>query len=151
MAGYGDGETLIDTIVKSVTGFTATGATTRGSWQILNTGKSDRYAIITTTPVERLFDTPNTVLETWETVIEVWRKYTRDGLSYTNLVTDVTNILAKIDKYRHLNDNAGYVETATAYISGPVQEMWTRSGGPQWVRQDITVRWTGRQTITYSE
>lgn len=152
MSGYGDGETLVDALVKTVTGFTGAGATSRGNWQVLNTGKSDRYAIIHTTPVERLFETPNTVLETWDTVIEVWRKYTVDGTSYTNLVTDVTNILAKIDKYRHLNDTAGYVETATAYISNAPQEMaWQSGGGPQWIRQDITVRWTGRQSITYTQ
>jgi hypothetical protein len=150
MSGYGDGEALILTLAAAVSGFTNTSATARGSWLGLNSGKSDRYAIIHTTPAERLFETPTTVLETWETVVEVWRKYTRDGTSYTNLTADVTAILAKIDKYPHLNDQAGYVESSTAYISSGPQEMWTRGGGPQWIRQDITVRWTGRQAITYT-
>ena len=149
MAGYATGEAAIKTLVQAVTGFTSA-QVSRGNWKVLNSGAAAVYAVLLSRPDEpRTFTTPRTVLESWITIVQVWQRYKDDGTTYTNLATAIENVLAKIDKYPHLGDTSGYVEESTPTVEGEVQEMWRKGGGPAWLRQDIAVRWTGRQTITF--
>jgi len=149
-SGYTDGEALIASLVAGVTGFAAA-QVTRGNWKPIGSGKAAVYAIIHTEPVgRRNFTSPRTPVDRWLTTVEVWRRYVDDGTSYTQLGAYVEDIVAKIDKYPHLGDGSGYVEESTAEY-GKVQEMWKRGGGPAWLRQDVLITWTGRQTITYSD
>lgn len=147
MSGYGTGEELIQSLIESVSGFS--GAVARGSWRALNGGKSARYAVLITRPTARQFETSRTIREDWETVVQIWIRYRDDGTTYTDLGDVVTAVLAKLDAYPHLNDTSGYVEDSTATIGGEVQEMWRGGGGPAWLRQDVVIQWTGRQTIIF--
>lgn len=149
MSGYATGEALIQTLVAAVTGF-GTNAVSRGNWKVLNTGRSDTYAVLLSKPNEpREFTSPVTVVESWITTVQVWQRYRDDGTTYTNLAAAVEAVLAKLDTYPHLNDQSGYVEESNAAVDGEVLEMWRKGGGPAWLRQDIAVIWTGRQTITF--
>lgn len=147
MSNYGTGEELIKDLVQQAPGFA--GSVAQGSWRGLNTGRAAKYAIMTTRPGERVFDTPGSVLERWETIVQIWKRYIDDGSTYTGLGEDVAAVIEMLDQYPHLGDTSGYVEESTAQIEGEVKEMWTRGRAPAWLRQDITVRWTGRKFITF--
>lgn len=148
MSGYGIGEAALATLIANVTGYTA-GNVTRGKWGVLNTGKAAKYAIIKPGDGARLFETHNMVTENWRTVVQVWHRYRDDGTTLTDLEADVEALLAKIDKNNDLGDTTGYVQYSDAVNVGECQEMWKRGGGPSWLRQDITISWTGQRVITF--
>lgn len=148
--GYGHGEGLILTLVQGVDGFSAEN-TSRADWGVLNSGKSKQYAILRQDEVgQRKYESPTMVREPWVTVVEVWRLYEGDGTTYTALLANVEAILSKIDQYPHMDDTTGYVEDSTARISSKVLEMWKKAGnGPKWLKQEISVAWDGRRSITF--
>jgi hypothetical protein len=150
MSGYSDGEALIAALIQAITGYSAANVT-RGNWRVLNTGKAAKYAILKPgASGERKFESPTRVTETWSTIVQVWHAYGKDGETLLALEADVEAVLSKIDQYKRLNDTANYVQDATAVQVGEALEMWTKGGGPQWLRQDITIEWQAKRIRTFA-
>jgi hypothetical protein len=152
MAGYSDGEALIAALVQAISGYSASNVT-RGNWRPLNTGKAAKYAILKPGASEdRKFDSPTRVTEHWTTIVQLWHAYGKDGETLLALEADVEAVLSKIDQYPRLNQaaNVDYVMGSNAVRVGEALEMWTKGGGPQWLRQDITIEWMGKRIRSYS-
>lgn len=150
MTDYRTGEALIANLLQSVTGFD-NGNVTRGKWGILNSGVSDHYAIIKPGPSgRRTFITPSTVNEPWSTIVQVWVRYVDDGTTLETLESAAAAILDTVDRYPRLDDASGYVVDSCAVSIGEALEMWRKSGGPAWLRQDIVIEWTGQREISFS-
>lgn len=148
-SGYGRGEAAVAAVVAQATGFT-TATVTRANWRVLNKGLAALYAVVLQEgQPERVFEGHNLVTERCQTRVQIWRRYKDDGSSYTNLLADVETALAKIDQYPHLGDTTGYVLDSNAIIAGPVMEMWTKAGGPGWLRQDVLVRWVSQRIVSF--
>lgn len=145
--GYGLGESLISTIIQSVTGFSSVNVT-RADFSKLNKGKAAVYAILVQgQPGQRTGR--QQVTEPWLTQVQIWRRYIDDGTTAVALYADVDKVLLAIEKYPHLGDTSGYVVDSEPSLSAPPEEMWARGGGPAWLRQTITVRWTGQRLRTF--
>lgn len=147
---YSNGESLLLTLVASVTGFSSTN-TSRGKWGMLNKGLSARYAILKPGAFTRRFIGHTLVQETWSTIVEVWRRYEDDGTSMTNLEADVENVINKIDTSPRMGDTTGTITDSNAIGGGAVQEVMDKDGnGPYWVKQDITVQWQEETLVTFA-
>lgn len=145
-SGYGLGESLIETLVKTVTGFTAVNVA-RANWKPLNRGKAATYAIVYPADFARRVGRQQ-VTETFVTRVEIWQRYKDDGTTAIDLYAAADAVLRKIEAYPHLGDTSGYVVDSEPTLSLP-EEMWTRGGGPAWLRQVINVRWTGQRIRTF--
>ena len=144
---YSDGEALLLTVVQAMTGFDSTN-TSRGNWLILNQGASDHYAILRPGPFVNNPLTPTMQEVTWTTVIEIWQQYTDDGTTQTNLYGHVGNML-DIRKYKNFSDSATVANAVLIGGDAP-EEMWNNSGGPQWLRWQMTVEWKEQECISYA-
>ena len=144
--GYGLGESLIAALVKTVTGFSDANVA-RAKWSQLNKGKAAVYAILQPGEYGRRVGRQQ-VTEPFVTRVEIWRRYVDDGSTATNLYADTDAVLRKIEAYPHLGDTSNYVVDSEPTLSLP-EEMWTRGGGPAWLRQVINVRWSGQRIRTF--
>lgn len=149
MAGnYANGEAALLALIQTVTGYSSSN-TSRGKWGILNTGKSNTYAILKPGRFGgRQFAAPTCVQTTWSTVIQVWQRYKDDGTSMTDLEANVAKIIAKIDADPNLGDSTGTVLDSNLRSGEVVQEMWRNGGGPAWLMWELTVEWTEQSIVT---
>lgn len=149
MAGnYSNGEAALLALIQTVTGYTSAN-TSRGKWGILNTGKSNTYAILKPGRFgRRRFVTPRTVETPWSTIIQVWQRYKDDGTSMTDLEANAALIMAKVDADPNLSDSTGTVLDSNLTTGEIVQEMWKRGGGPAWLMWELTVEWTEQSIVT---
>jgi hypothetical protein len=149
--GYTDGEALLLTRVRAVTGYFSSNNAKRGDWKILNTGKDDLYAIIKqgAGSVEEMV-TFGINGVTWQSVIQVWQKY-RDANSYTNLLTAVDALKDSLVTYPKIGDSTSTIRDAVITSYSDVQEMWTAQGGLEWLRQDVYFQWTEETNVTFAE
>lgn len=144
---YAAGEALILTRVQAVSGFT-TANTSRGKWGVLNQGRSRQYAILKPGPFTRQ---PGKLSSTtWSTVIQVWYRYKDDGESLTGLEAVVDSLITAFDRYPHLGNEA-VVTDSNLRRGSEVQEMWTRGGGPAWLKQDLYLEWTEQSITSFAE
>lgn len=151
MSSYSSGETLLASVIRTVSGFT-TANTTIGQWGVLNSGASDHYAIIRKGQHTRAYNTPRMVENTYRTIVEVWQRYKDDGNSYQSLLSYVDSIAETVDQYRKLSDNGSTVLDATYIGSGDVIAQWRNKGdGPSWLRVDMTIEWKEQEITTYAE
>lgn len=152
---YPDGEALIFTKLRSVTGFTGATSTTentsRGKWGLLNSGNSDHYAIVKPGEFERTQGAMSMNISNFHTVIQVWQRYTDDGTSLTNLETHVKNIINYFDQWRKVADTTGTIVDAFITNGSEALEMWNKDGGLSWLRQDLTILWQEHDTVSYGE
>lgn len=148
---YSTGEALILAKVQAVTGFDTTNAV-RSNWKLLNKGKASHYAIVR--PADEA--SPITWLSwgvyqvEWLTTIEVWQRYTDEGTTQTNLYGYVNAIIAALQLSRRYGDTTGNVLNASIHSIGQPREMWTKGGGPAWLRQDITVSIKELTEVTFT-
>jgi hypothetical protein len=147
---YSTGEALVLTQLQAVTGFSSSN-TSRGKWGILNSGKDDNYGIIKPGSFSREESAMSANATEWKTVIQVWQRYKDDGVTLTNLEAHVDNIITRFDQYRKLADTTGTVIDSFIDTGGEAQEMWNKSGGLSWLKQEITVTWLEHSTIVYAE
>jgi hypothetical protein len=145
---YSDGEILIESLVKTATNYESLNVG-RGTWDILNTGKSNTYAIIKPGAAGRNFSGHNTIDNRWVTVIQVWQMYTSDGNGLSNLEANVANLLAKIDAKPRLGDTTNTIADSNVFNVGEVMEMWNADGGLVWLRQDIFITWLEQTAVTF--
>lgn len=148
---YADGEAKLLTVVSSTFGFSAQ-TVSRGDWKLLNKGRAARYAIIKPGDCTREWISFSAYRATNRAIIQVWERYKDDGTSLTTLegFTDLfeQNIMAS----RRLGDTTKQtVLDANIVEVREVQEMWTKGGGPQWLRQDVVVEWIEIEQITFSD
>jgi hypothetical protein len=150
MSGYADGEALIAALIANISGYSAANVT-RGNWRPLNNGKAAKYAILKPGGLgERKFEGSTRVTETWSTTVELWHRYGKDGETLIALEADVEAVLSGIDQRPRMNDLTGYLQDSNAVRVGEALEMWTKGGGPQWLRQDITIEWMGKRIRSFS-
>jgi hypothetical protein len=144
------GLTLISTQVQAATGFSSSNVDI-ADWKLLNSGKSDHYAIIRPGPTERPQLTMRTVDNRYRTVIEVWQRYKDDGTTLTSLLGYVDAITARLDPRRKLVDTTGTIRDANITGYSEVTEQWNKDGGPSWLKRDILLDWLEEEVITYVE
>ena len=146
---YSVGEALALTRLQAVSGFSAVN-TSRGKWDMLNTGKAAIYAVLyRPRPFQRAVG--HTGLTKWTTLIQVWQSFTKDGTSYISLCDAVDAVIAAFDPYPHLG-NPAVVEDSRISAGSEVKEMWTKGGGgPAWLMVELTLEWTERTTINMME
>ena|SRR3990167_2344578 len=148
---YTIGEALILTRVQAVSGYDSNN-TSRANWLILNSGKSDHYAILRPGEFSLPWLTITRYLANWTTVIEVWQQYTTDVASRTNLYAQVATLLASLQTYPHLGDGANSSILDAAITGGPEPtENWTAGGGPIWLRWNLNVLWKEEIEVTFAE
>ena len=87
---------------------------------------------------------------TWQTVIEVWRRYVNDSETTQLMGSLRDEIIAAIQAKSRLGDTTGNVVLSGVTGGGDPEAMWTKRGGPQWLRGEIYVEWTERTTVTLS-
>jgi hypothetical protein len=149
---YTSGEALILTRLQAVSGSVWTSTNTaRGKWGLLNSGDSDHYAILKMGAGTNDGLSISTTLRSYTTVIEVWKSYTDDGTSYTNMLAYHEAILDMFDQYRKLGDTGGTISDARCARWDAVEEMWTRDGGPRWLRQNFYIEWDEENAVVYAE
>ncbi len=147
---YVNGETLILTVLQGVTGFSSAN-TSRGKWGILNSGRDNNYGIIKPGSFEREQSAISANMTTYQTIIQVWNRYKDDGTTLTDLEALVDSIIARFDARRKGLDTSGTIIDMFIASGREVEEMWNKSGGLSWLKQDLVVTWMEESTITYVE
>ena len=146
---YATGQSLILTRVQACDVFDTTN-TSECDWKVLNSGKSNTYAILRPGAFKREWLSATMYRMNYTTVIEVWQRYTVEGTSYTNLYTGV-NALMAMESYHRMGDTTNAIEDFTIEGSDDPEEMWTKQGGVMWLRWKMRVRWYEETTVTYAE
>lgn len=144
------GITLISTQVAASTGFTSANVSI-ADWGVLNSGKSDHYAILKPGAASRPPLSFNVRDNEYRTIIEVWQRYKDDGTPLVALLGHIDNITARIDQYRKLADTTKTVRDANVTGYSEVTEQWTKDGGVSWLKREIFVDWVEEESITYAE
>lgn len=155
---YIAGETLIKTQIQAVTGFTNTTDkvnVVRGDkWTVLNSGRSDHYAVLRQGTSVREWSTLRQVTTVWRTVIEVVQRVTTDTMenNYDALLGYADSITARLDQYRKLADTTGLLRDANVTGGGEVKGIWVNQGDmPSWLMKEIYVDWTEESNVTFAE
>lgn len=143
---YASGEALVLTQLQSVTGF-GSANTARASWQLLNSGASDHYAIVK----PGTFDEDVNENFAWinRTVIQVWQFYQDDGTSSTNLQGYVAAVKDRFTKYRKLGSTA--IMDSRVVGGSEMQERWSKDGALVWLSQDVIIEWREQEIVAYAE
>lgn len=147
---YPEGETLILAALRNVSGFSSSN-TSRGDWGILNSGKSQSYGIIKPGAFARTEGAISMNISNFRTVIQVWERYKDDSTTLISLETNVKNITNYFDQYRKIGDTTGTIVDAFIAEGREVEEMWNKSGGLGWLKQDLILQWEEHDNVTYSE
>lgn len=145
---YSSGEALVLTRVQAITGFSSAN-TSRGDWLVLNSGRSDRYAILRPGEFDTTWVASNSLRVRWTTVIEVWYRYTDDAATRTGLYGHVANIIGGLIAYPHMGGGTA-IEDSTIEGAAEPEEMWMASGGPVWLRWQLRLRWFETIVVTFS-
>ena len=147
---YTEIEALTLTTLQTVTGFSSTN-TSRGKWGVLNTGKSDHYAVLKPGTFERQQIAMTANETVFQVIIQVWQRYKDDGDSMTNLEGRVKNILNAVDAKRKIGDTTGTVIESFINAGREMQEQWNKDGALVWLKQDLILEVQEHDTVTYSE
>ena len=149
--GYRAGEALVLAQVQAVTGFGASN-TSRGRYQILNTGLAAVYAILRKGEWRMDWIGTGRARFTWTTIVEVWQRWRDDGTTLTDLEANVDTLITRFLQYRKLGDTTDAVNDSDPRRGGEPVEKWRAGGnGPAWLMADIVVEWTEEQAVTFEE
>jgi hypothetical protein len=144
---YAAAETLLYNRVLACASFDADNSS-QANWKVLNSGKSDHYAILHVGKSSLDWTTLGQYTITWRCIVEVWQRYKDDGTTATSLygyVNDLLPILA----YPHLG---GTITDSTLEAIGEAEEMWRQGdNGPLWLRQNLTIAWQEETNVTFAE
>lgn len=111
----------------------------RGDWKPLNSGASDRYAVLRagefSVESDGLAGTSRIV---WRTVIELWQRWKDDTPTIVALEDLVSEVIWHLERYPTLGG-----EALMARVSGgsEIQERWREKGGPGWAVQEVYIDW----------
>lgn len=145
---YSSGEALILTRVQACTGFSTTNAV-RANWKLLNQGKSDHYAIVRPGPFRGEMISPTVIMWRYTTVVELWQRYKDDATTQTSLYGYMAYLTTGLMPYRKLGDTGNTISDSIPRSTGQVQEMWTKRGGPSWLKWELTIEWQEEEQVTY--
>lgn len=137
---YADGESLILDRVRGCSGFNAAN-TSRCDWKILDSGKSDHYAILRPGPFEVQPHSGSIYRMAWTTIIEIWQRYTNEIDTPANLYRHAEALIHGVMPWVRLGDASGRVLLSIISGGDPPQEMWASGGGPAWLKWEIRVAW----------
>lgn len=148
---YGTGEALALTRVQACTGFDATN-TSRSDWKILNSGKSDHYAILRPGSFSIEWMSYTNYIAIYTTVVELWQIYgTDDATTLTNLYSQQSNLMA-IMAYPLLGDTTGAIQDAGYRGANDPENMWQKGAeGPTWVKWEMFIDWKEEVEVTFAE
>lgn len=147
---YTVGEVLAAAQVTAVTGFSSSNVT-RGEWGILNSGKSDHYAILKRGETNFVWEGRSNT-ENYRTIIEVWQRVKDDQASYDLLNGYVDTIKARLDSYRKLADTTGTLRDANLVGTGVITEQWRNNAdGPAWLKIELYLDWTEESYVNFAE
>lgn len=147
---YKLGEAAILAKVQTCTGFDSTN-TSQAKWRLLNSGRSDNYAILRPGEFSLEWLTPAMYQANWQTVIEVWQRYKDDGTTQEYLYDLVENLLVGLQVWPNMGLPNSVHDSSISGGDTP-EEMWTAGGnGPAWLRWNVTVSWSEQDEITLSE
>lgn len=146
---YDSGEELIEAVILDCASFNTTNVK-RGDWLVLNQGKSDHYIILRPGAFNLEWVTSDTYFANWTTVCEVWQQYVDDAETRTNLYGYVQEVIAQVLTYKTLGDTANTIIDSTISGAEAPLEMWTREGGPAWLKWELNINWQEQATVTFS-
>lgn len=143
---YSDGEAAILATLRLHTNYNPNN-TSRGNWNILNTGRSDRYAVLRMGAATNEQHAISGALTTWQTDVMVYRLYANDGPSAINLQEHVQEIVEHLEKYPTLS---GAVTDVQIVGISAMETVDMTGNGPVWLRTIISLQWQEEREITYS-
>jgi len=152
--GYPECEALVLTQLQAVTGFTPNAGisnTSRGDYSILNSGAGAVYGIVIPGTGNTDLGTATVFYNKWETIVQIWQPYIDDGKTLTDLEANVKNVITRFKQYKHLGNSAIIQDSEPTVVDKPV-ERWERGGdGPAFISQDILLKYTEEEAVTYAE
>ena len=153
---YTAGEALILTQIRATSGFNANNSS-RGIYNILNSGKAKSYAIVRGDSFVNSQSGLGSALggnvqyeRDWVTVVELWINLNNYGSSLSELYDRRQEIIERIDQYPRLEDTTNTIVDARVSQGGNVFELVT-PGGKVWLRQDIQISWEENYNATLQE
>lgn len=148
---YKFGEQLLENQVIASDGFSAVNVG-RAKWKLLNTGNSDRYAILKRGASVIEWEAAHIHTNRYRTIIEVWQRVIDDQASYDALITYVENIQARLEQYRKLGDTTSTVLDANLTGTSDVTEQWRNNAdGPMWFKIEMYIDWSEQTNVTFAE
>lgn len=144
---YTVAETALETILKTVTGYSASNVS-KGDYRVLGTGQT-KAIVLNPGPFTRVNMSPGIVNNNWVVLLELYIPFqTEISTIATNIRTERQAIIDKIDTYPTLNRASGIV--LGALESGDEPELW-QVGTRRWWRQVMRVAVREAGTVTYAE
>jgi hypothetical protein len=150
---YRDGEVLIYAQVIQVAGFSATNVSRGDKWAILNSGKSDHYAVIRKGEHRREWDSLREQVSIYRTIIEVIQRINdTQEANYDACLEYADAVAARIDQYRKLADTTGLLRDANLTGGSEAKGIWINTGDkPGWIMVDLFVDWQEAENVTFAE
>lgn len=145
---YPSGEALILTALRDHANYTANNSS-RGNWQILNSGRSAYYAVLRMGVASNEQHGMSSALTVWRTQIMLYRSYKDDGTTATNLQADVQTVLEHMEQYAQLNDSNDTVVDAQIVGISEMQQTQMFENGPVYLMTIIDMDWQEVRNITY--
>lgn len=152
--GYATGSSAILTLLRAMSDWDSKNSS-REDWGILNTGKSNKYAILK--PGEEYQNEVislghKTQIRTYTTVIEVWVLAKTPGKSLTTLQTLTDSIVSTLDRYPNLGlGTSNAIRGASVLGGGEMQDRWVNTRGFTWVTWDVTIEWKEERSTSSAE
>ena len=148
---YSDGEILAEAQVAQVAGFDGSNVGRGTKWRLLNSGRSDHYAVLRKGQHTEPFLTFEVKNKSYRTIIEVIQRVNADLVdNYDALLEYADLITARLDAYRKLADTAGAIRDANITGGDEVKEIWIRDV-LAWIKVELYLDWSEDEPITYAE
>ena len=146
---YSDGEARILALIQGMAEFDRRN-TARGDWKPLNSGASNRYAIVKPGMFSNASETlaAGSAVTTWRTIVEVWQRWVDDGPTVTALEGLVGRVVEHLERYPSLD---GAALMAWVAGGGEMQQRWLKEGGPMWAVQEVYLDWQEERFIDSAE
>lgn len=148
---YSDGEALILNLVQELPDFGAKNAT-RADWTVLNSGKSDHYAILRRGSMNsnRVWQTANVYVASWQTIVEIWQRILPDSFETRTRLFEHAESVMTLLEYPTLGDTTGTIQDSSIPEMGEPEEMW-KDGGALYLKLEIGVTWDEQREISFAE
>lgn len=148
---YAEIEALALTQIQATTNFSSTN-TSRGIYNILNSGKAKSYCILRPGAFDHSQEgLGGKYITRWTVVAELWVHLRDYGVSLQALEARRSEIIARFDQYRLAGDSTGNVQDVTARFGSDVFEVFPPKGVPGWLRQDISIEVLEESSVTLQE
>lgn len=146
--GYNECEALWLSLLRAMPEFDSNN-TSRKDWKILNSGKSNYYAVLKKGEVVRERMAFSTDVAHRQTIIELWVRYREDGtdaIQMDDLTDAITNY---VGSYRLGGDSVGTIQRAQIVEEREPQQ--TPANAPAWLFVELVGQMDDEEAITYAE